>query len=44
MSPGSVARAPGTFFDSETWARLRAAKADYDPADMFVGNHHIPPA
>jgi FAD/FMN-containing dehydrogenase len=33
-----------TFFDSETWARLRAAKADYDPADMFVGNHHIPPA
>jgi FAD/FMN-containing dehydrogenase len=33
-----------TFFDSDTWARLRATKAAYDPADMFVGNHHIPPA
>ena len=27
-----------------TWARLRAVKAAYDPADLFVGNHHIPPA
>ena len=27
-----------------TWARLRAVKAAYDPADVFVGNHHIPPA
>src|SRR4051794_3941696 len=33
-----------TFFDSDTWARLRAVKAAYDPADAFVGNHHIPPA
>lgn len=32
------------FFDPATWARLRAAKAAYDPADVFVGNHHIPPA
>src|SRR4051812_35457207 len=32
------------FFDPETWARLRAAKAQYDPADLFKGNHHIPPA
>ena len=23
--------------------RLRAVKARYDPADLFVGNHHIPP-
>jgi FAD/FMN-containing dehydrogenase len=32
------------FFDLATWARLRAVKAAYDPADVFVGNHHIPPA
>src|SRR4051794_22082317 len=32
------------FYEAETWARLRAAKAAYDPADMFAGNHHIPPA
>ena len=32
------------FFDPATWARLRAVKAAYDPADVFVGNHHIPPA
>jgi hypothetical protein len=32
------------FFDPVTWARLRAVKAAYDPADMFAGNHHIPPA
>jgi FAD/FMN-containing dehydrogenase len=33
-----------TFFDPETWARLRAVKAAYDPYDVFVGNHYIPPA
>src|SRR4051794_18067187 len=33
-----------SFFDVETWARLRAAKAHYDPTDLFKGNHHIPPA
>jgi FAD/FMN-containing dehydrogenase len=32
------------FFDAETWARLREVKALYDPADLFEGNHHIPPA
>ena len=32
------------FFDEETWARLRRVKAEYDPADMFRANHHIPPA
>jgi FAD/FMN-containing dehydrogenase len=32
------------FFDSGTWARLRAVKAAYDPADVFAGNHYIPPA
>ena len=32
------------FFDATTWARLRAVKAAHDPADVFVGNHHIPPA
>jgi FAD/FMN-containing dehydrogenase len=33
-----------TFFDPETWARLRQVKALYDPQDVFKGNHHIPPA
>ena len=32
------------FFDADTWARLRRAKALYDPSDLFLGNHHIPPA
>ena len=32
------------FFDAETWARLREVKAEYDPSDLFKGNHHIPPA
>ncbi|HEX5983074.1 MAG TPA: FAD-binding oxidoreductase [Solirubrobacterales bacterium] len=32
------------FFDEDTWARLRAVKADYDPDDLFKGNHQIPPA
>jgi FAD/FMN-containing dehydrogenase len=33
-----------TFFDAETWARLREVKALYDPQDLFKGNHHVPPA
>jgi FAD/FMN-containing dehydrogenase len=32
-----------TFFDPETWARLREVKTLYDPADLFRGNHHISP-
>jgi hypothetical protein len=32
------------FFDAETWARLQRVKAEYDAADMFRANHHIPPA
>jgi FAD/FMN-containing dehydrogenase len=32
------------FFDEYTWARLRRIKAEYDPTDVFKGNHHIPPA
>jgi FAD/FMN-containing dehydrogenase len=33
-----------SFFDADTWTRLRAAKAAYDPQDLFKGNHYIPPA
>jgi FAD/FMN-containing dehydrogenase len=33
-----------SFFDTDTWARLRQLKALYDPSDLFQGNHHIPPA
>jgi hypothetical protein len=33
-----------SFFDPDTWARLRHVKALYDPSDQFMGNHHIPPA
>jgi hypothetical protein len=32
------------FFDAETWARLCRVKAQYDPEDLFKGNHHVPPA
>lgn len=35
---------PRTFWDAETWSRLTAVKAAYDPADLVRGNHHIPPA
>jgi hypothetical protein len=31
------------FFDAKTWARLRRIKAQYDPDDLFKGNHHVPP-
>jgi len=40
MEPTDASR----FFDAETWKRLRAVKAAYDPTDLFKGNHHIPPA
>ena len=40
MEPTDASR----FFDEDTWARLREVKASYDPADLFKGNHHIPPA
>ena len=33
-----------TFFAPETWARLRAVKSRYDADDLFLGNHHVPPA
>jgi FAD/FMN-containing dehydrogenase len=33
-----------TFFDADTWARLRRVKTQYDPTDLFKGNHHIPTA
>jgi hypothetical protein len=32
------------FFDAITWSRLRRIKAQYDPDDLFKGNHHLPPA
>jgi hypothetical protein len=34
----------GRFFAAEVWERLREVKLRYDPSDLFVGNHHIPPA
>jgi hypothetical protein len=33
-----------SFFAPDVWARLREVKAQYDPDDLFAGNHHIPPA
>ncbi|HEX2105157.1 MAG TPA: FAD-binding oxidoreductase [Solirubrobacteraceae bacterium] len=33
-----------SFFAPDVWARLREVKARYDPADLFAGNHHVPPA
>ena len=32
------------FFAPAAWERLRAVKTLYDPADLFAGNHHVPPA
>jgi FAD/FMN-containing dehydrogenase len=32
------------FFEPAVWERLRDVKSRYDPADLFAGNHHIPPA
>ena len=32
------------FWDEATWARLQAVKAQYDPTNMFKGNHYVPPA
>jgi FAD/FMN-containing dehydrogenase len=32
------------FFAPDVWSRLREVKRRYDPADLFAGNHHVPPA
>jgi FAD binding domain len=32
------------FFEPAVWNRLREVKRRYDPADLFAGNHHVPPA
>jgi hypothetical protein len=33
-----------SFYPPETYARLRAAKRTYDPDELFLANHPIPPA
>ena len=33
-----------SFYPPETYARLRAAKRTYDPHELFLANHPIPPA
>ena len=35
---------PPVFYAPETWARLRAVKAEVDPAELFRANHPIGPA
>jgi hypothetical protein len=37
-------KAGDAIFGTAAHRRLRAVKAAYDPADLFAGNHHIPPA
>jgi FAD/FMN-containing dehydrogenase len=32
------------FYRAETYRRLREAKRHYDPTDLFLANHRIPPA
>ena len=32
------------FFDDVSWERLREVKALYDPSDVFMADHHVPPA
>jgi hypothetical protein len=34
----------GSFYPPETYARLRTAKRTYDPHELFLSNHPIPPA
>jgi hypothetical protein len=31
------------FFEPAVWDRLREVKSRYDAADLFAGNHHVPP-
>jgi hypothetical protein len=33
-----------SFFEPAVWDRLRDVKRRYDPAELFAGNHYIPPA
>jgi quercetin dioxygenase-like cupin family protein len=33
-----------SFYAADTYARLREAKRRYDPADLFLSNHPIPPS
>jgi FAD/FMN-containing dehydrogenase len=33
---------PASFYGEETYARLRAVKAEVDPLELFRGNHEIP--
>jgi hypothetical protein len=35
---------PALFYAPETWGRLRALKAEVDPAQIFRANHSIDPA
>ena len=35
---------PVAFYGEETYARLRAVKAEVDPLEIFRGNHEIPAA
>jgi len=32
-----------TFFDAQTYARLRGVKTRYDASDRIMANHPIPP-
>jgi FAD/FMN-containing dehydrogenase len=35
---------PASFFGAETYGRLRDVKAAFDPDELFLANHPIPPA
>ncbi|VXB15667.1 FAD-linked oxidoreductase [Microbacterium sp. 8M] len=35
---------PAVFYAPQVWSRLRALKAQWDPRNLFSGNHNIPPA
>jgi FAD/FMN-containing dehydrogenase len=35
---------PAVFYAPQAWSRLRALKAQWDPRNLFSGNHNIPPA
>jgi hypothetical protein len=44
VRPYRVGDYASRFFEPAVWTRLREVKAQYDPDDLFAGNHHISPA
>lgn len=44
IGPEGDASSARNAYPGDTWDRLRAVKAKYDPTNLFSANHNIPPA